>query len=443
MSAWFIDALDARAGIAFACYRTPDLSLEVPELDRPAVHIAAPHFMVERLSSRTPGFSAARNSCQLGVFLNGGEVGFETLDDLVEFVRRTYVSGGSGDGPSGIGVRPTPPDLPPDGDGDPGPKSRSPRDESAASVMSMFEAFRRASGEQVLGTYVGDPMEQTPRRTVAFLAGSQALPRTGPSIASDPGTLLAMAVSQIADALFRHCPAHHSGEELARWWDSVRALGAAARRLGLASRMLDGAAGDALEKAGGFLVKHHGRLLVDGAGEPWVAQADRRSSHFGLLVAFWLLFDLPTTLVHLMSDAAPQVWIGDLWHFDGGGSGFEAGDRYEDLAGWPVPQSIASELGLIEANHTLADVLCRALGSPVSIAPFDEETAAILLFGAVHLDCTRAGASWASSRSMVASEWRIAVAQRARLWMAKQLPQRAFAKEVETIIGSANEVRYA
>ena len=112
---WRIDALDARAGMAFACYRGAESTADVEvDPDLPAVFIGPPTYRPEYLTSRALGLAAARGSFQERLFSGGGEVGFNELAELIDYVRRSMVSGSSGDG-GGAGssqVPPPPPEAP-------------------------------------------------------------------------------------------------------------------------------------------------------------------------------------------------------------------------------------------------------------------------------------------------------------------------------------------
>ena len=108
--AWFIDGLDAKAGLAFTSLRTPDLLEQEPALDLPSVFIAPPTFRPETVSSRALAFAGTRGPFQYGLFAGGQEVAFPSLDAAIEFVRRAYLRGGGGDaaGGGGAGVPPRP-----------------------------------------------------------------------------------------------------------------------------------------------------------------------------------------------------------------------------------------------------------------------------------------------------------------------------------------------
>jgi hypothetical protein len=114
--AWRIDSIDARAGLAFGSCRDADLRAAAgfPSLsaDGLAVAVSPPAFEARSLSSRATGLSATRGSFQMGLFVRGQEVGFRSLEDLCEFVRRVYLRGGAGDGPDAASGQPMPP-MPP------------------------------------------------------------------------------------------------------------------------------------------------------------------------------------------------------------------------------------------------------------------------------------------------------------------------------------------
>jgi hypothetical protein len=96
-SAWRIDAMDGPGGSAFVSWRPMDLLDAATDLDLPAYAITAPDFRPEPLSSRAIGFSATRRGFQLGVWDDGEELSFETLEAVSQFVMRVYnISAGRG-----------------------------------------------------------------------------------------------------------------------------------------------------------------------------------------------------------------------------------------------------------------------------------------------------------------------------------------------------------
>jgi len=82
---WRIDALDARAGMAFACYRAAESTADVEvDPDLPTVFIGPPTYQPEYLTSRVLGLAAARSTFQERLFGGGGEVGFTELAELID-----------------------------------------------------------------------------------------------------------------------------------------------------------------------------------------------------------------------------------------------------------------------------------------------------------------------------------------------------------------------
>src|SRR6516165_10117031 len=88
---WRIDAWDSLAGRAFLCRRLPD-GQDAPQLDQSVVFVTPPFFQPEPLASRAPGLAATRGTFQAALFVDGEEVGFDTLDDAIAFIRRGYNS---------------------------------------------------------------------------------------------------------------------------------------------------------------------------------------------------------------------------------------------------------------------------------------------------------------------------------------------------------------
>ncbi len=117
MTAWFIDALDGLSGQAFASHRQSGQLATLSDLSGPAWYVSAPDFAPEPISGRTIGLAATQRGFQLGLSTDGEtEVPFTSLEALVDYVRRLYLSGGGGDGPAGIDPAPGGPDGPDDPD---------------------------------------------------------------------------------------------------------------------------------------------------------------------------------------------------------------------------------------------------------------------------------------------------------------------------------------
>src|SRR5205807_8737298 len=107
---WYLDALDPRAGFAFVSMRAPDLlSAGGMMNDGPAYFVGPPGFVPEVVGTRAIGFAMARNRGQMGLFTPEGELSFDSLIAVAEFVRRVYLRGGSGDSPNENGAAAPPP----------------------------------------------------------------------------------------------------------------------------------------------------------------------------------------------------------------------------------------------------------------------------------------------------------------------------------------------
>jgi hypothetical protein len=112
---WYIDAIDARGGMAVTSERPNNLDTIGKCAEYPVAFISGPQFEPEFIASRGIGLSLARQGhAQLGLFVDQSELKFESLFAVAEFVRRAYLGGASGDGGDESGV----PQLPmPEGDG--------------------------------------------------------------------------------------------------------------------------------------------------------------------------------------------------------------------------------------------------------------------------------------------------------------------------------------
>jgi hypothetical protein len=94
---WYIDALDALGGYAFASFRKAGEE----SWEAPSVAIYPPAFVAEPIASGATALAATRGSFQRGLVINGAEVPFQECVHLSEFVRRLFVSGSAGSGGAG------------------------------------------------------------------------------------------------------------------------------------------------------------------------------------------------------------------------------------------------------------------------------------------------------------------------------------------------------
>ncbi|OCJ66285.1 hypothetical protein A6U97_26500 [Agrobacterium tumefaciens] len=439
MGAWFIDALDARAGLAFASLRSADLQDDQGNIDMLAVHIAAPDFQAETVASRAAAFAASRGSFQLGVFTGESEVAFENLEDVIEFVRRSYVAGGGGDGDGGIGGGVPPvPDLPLEGGG---PVESRETDSAIEPMFDLVVTFKQAVEKLALDRIVFDEPDGIGSGASAMLVKTIELDYKNRGSSSDPVNACASAVVMLVDELFRRCPNSPSTDALAMWWEAVRALGAAASRLGLCRAITKGALGSQLSNAALRLFGNRGEVLFDGV---MFARLPPPTKDHGLLLALEVLTGFCDDDLYFLFAGTEVNWD---WYFSRRQyfwKGSEFGDRFDDLSRWPLPDALchASDLPLEKAS--VADFLCKAIGAPTSMA-WTPPSLEIMLLAVMHLECDRSPVVAESQyTSPVMTAWRIALSDRARLWLSRQMPQRAFAVTIEQeMFNKVAKVRYA
>lgn len=387
--AWRIDSMDAEAGFAFASYRPADLTGEAMPADCEAIYISAPYFSPEVVVSRAPGLAAARGSAQLGLFLGESEVGFNTLDALREFVRRSYVAG-SGSGPNGEGSPPLEP--PPGGGGPSGGEEAPPRDPEFG-IRKLIEAGAWAAG-RVEGLAM----------TEDNVAGSSAFVAPGivPSDAKQAGAALAAGGLTLAHALISRASVTADRARRNDWNRSVGSLTATLTQMGLHNEFWHGPGLQGLHAAAMKL-----------RGDPSI---DLESANY---------LDL------LLEGHAYYL---DYWWPR------RSHDPLDDLADWPVNQRVATVAGLDWRTATALGVLGALSASPQKLATTPDQAAAseaagVFLFAAAHIvswsgDHQRGAARWLSDGSHILFE-------QAAAWIARQWPQVLFPGQLEGLIDAA------
>jgi hypothetical protein len=149
IEAWFIDALDGLSGQAFASYRETGQLEANTELKGSSWFISAPSFTPEPVSSSAIGLAAAQRGLQLGLSMNGDtEVVFTSLEALSDYVRRLYLSGGGGDGPSGLDPTPGGPEEPEGPDDRESPREGEAFSESVSSHQELLFNFAKTLTNQ-------------------------------------------------------------------------------------------------------------------------------------------------------------------------------------------------------------------------------------------------------------------------------------------------------
>jgi hypothetical protein len=157
---WFIDALDADGGIAFASFRQREEmggdAIRDAHDEETAVVVTAPDFRPSPVSHRALALGAINRGAQSGVYIGEQELGFASLEQLVEFVRKVYVGGGADGSAPNPGIPPGPEG--PRGDGTPaGERPHEPYETAPASqAIASWLMDHADTGE---ADYRGEPPE--------------------------------------------------------------------------------------------------------------------------------------------------------------------------------------------------------------------------------------------------------------------------------------------
>jgi hypothetical protein len=430
--AYFIDSLDARAGLAFASYRSADLSNDDVDVDLPSVFIGPPMFRPERVSSRGIAFAASRGSFQLGLYVDGAEVAFPTLEDVIEFVRRAYLRGGGGDGAGGIG--PGVPQIPGGAPERGGPLPVFDFEgegvlggmlQYAQLIAKMTHSVDYKPGEPYASTFHKVPLNYPPGRS-----DSQAL---------------AFGAVEIILELVDRFPVMGSDEELLKWFASAERLGHAISKMRLWRPLAAKPWHGMLDDAGLELGKRISDPVLTKLGP--VAQNIRASGEGKLLVVFLLArtSDLPVYWYRKLTDFffnSMSDWSPFITRYR------SETDPVDDLANWPLSRSTTSFVGAAERNRaSVYDLFSAVLGSPGVLAKGDDaarRAAALVVFAATHIATFANPVVALGPTSGELADAALSESVRTALdWLAEQFPARVFPAQIEALIASASALRYA
>jgi hypothetical protein len=452
-SAWFIDGLDARAGLAFTSLRTPDLLTQAPALDLPGLFIAPPTFRPETVSNRALAFAGTRGPFQYGLFIGEQEVAFPSLDAVIEFVRRAYLRGGGGDaaggGGGGIPPRPTPGELDPEG-GLP-LEAELPREGEGSRGRELIKKMLNDSANaRSAASYLKfHPGETIDTQDFHSLIGTPG------TVAAGDAFVLARAAAELIAELLRRCPVTGPDDKLVRWFGSAQRLGRSINKLGLWHQLVSDRLGSNLARMADNILKRLNRsgfLLSKDA-----IYAAQRSGGKGLLPLLfcgggmfppWEIH--PAELEYLIRTARSWPWplLGSL-------ADTRIADPVDDLAQWPLPGMVEQFVGRNGDALGLYNLFCAVVASPDVLAngaadPASRRAAEIaivlVLFAAAHLVAEAAPSlapslvGWADE---MANKALADVVQRALAWMADQYPNKIFPAEVEELIRSTSRLAYA
>jgi hypothetical protein len=418
MALWYIDALDARAGMGLATYREADLKTNTVDLGRPAVFIGPPFFHGESVASRAIGFAATRGSFQLGLFLNDEEIAFATLQGVCEFIRRVYISSGGGDTDSGIGPAPVVPN--PESEG--GEFRSLPADEnSIARGMLNFVSLLTKGIESISSLkYSSSEPTQLNRREGPQKA---SLPETlGP--VADVDALLAYGSAVLIEEMISRFPTlatdHHG-----TWMRSMMKLGQMLSRLGLVGSLF------------------HGPDFVRLS-----TKAYKIDERFTLFHRYVREFD---AVLPAMLGLAPYVTWDPRF-----GPGFWAGwlagqgesEPLDDLSLFPIPSVAAKHVGLNPVSASARDLLSVFLAEPTALEgkqasrPAATMIVAFVLLSSMLIVSDAQTSVAAIDGTPIGGVLRQDVVKDAIVWMDSQMPGYLFHRDIEKYIRGASKLRY-
>lgn len=415
--AWRIDSIDARAGLAFASWRSADLDSKAIDLEKPTLFLSPPYFQPEAVASRATAFAAARGQAQLGVFVEGAELTFETVEHIAEFVRRAYVGSGSGDLGGGTDGPPPSPDEPPPGI----PPGGIGIVEAELGEHPVLSAVRRLANMAAdLGFQAG-----TPTKTLHLNLDG----RTAERVATTSSVLVDGATETVLE-LLRRFPLHLDQAALDHWLRSAQTVGAAISRLDLWGDILDG-----------HYAKYFDHLL------PNIIPATRDMPVRELRYLLPLLFasDQASWYFRTHDLAYLRYLYRHGVYFRQNSAWCEAGDPVDHLSMWPLPKEIRTMVHSSQSDPSAFALTCAVNANPIILAETSLMQAkrawSIMHFAAAYL--------WSESQPPPRSSWLLSEGQRgvrqslmreSGNWLLQQWPKLIFPKPVELAIRAAMEI---
>jgi hypothetical protein len=402
-SKWYIDTIDGRGGLAFATWRVRDLEDGTTLFDRPVFHFSPPDFAPIPVASPATALAAERHGFQLGLLDAEGEVPFDSLADVAEFVRRVYIGSGRSDGTDGGGIPPVPPpageppDLPPDVEGE------------EAGVPSL-----RDSAASFLSAVKGTPRGSSKKTSWDFVHEYERFRKSG----SQSSLILVGAAMTLIEMLARF-PTSGGEPELERWQSAASRLVATLIRTGAV-----------------YFADDHLFGFVDAACQQFL-----RSAH-GSLVEYsrdWW-DDYPVrTAISLMANCHPEIW---LHGYLGRSLWFASSEPLDDLAHFPVKGNLAKAISAPNPTQaSVADLLSATLAFPGHMAN-TSNLDAIVAFAAARIVAFD-GAAWTNGGQHQLmprrSEAQLAqITGEAYKWLARELPILNFSPSIEALLARSS-----
>lgn len=392
---WRIDTIDPRGGLSFVSWREETLFGDGPLEDAPVFYIGAPSFTPVAVANRSVALAAERQGFQLGLLDDEGEVAFETLDEVAEFMRRLYLSNSRGDSADGGAAPPLP-----------RPEGGSPPEAGEPIIDSPLSG--------AVADFV--QLSRNQQRGRSALAEWEIALRGGAGLQ----TLAHGAEILMLELLYRF-PTDSAGLE--RWRASSVRLASIVGRLGLSRIMRS------------KTIRAACRHFLD---EEWSRFEPVNVSSDGEAVAAALMVMAHQTHWHYWH-GAPGI---------GNGTGM---DPMDELSALPLPERLVVALNLPpETASSAATVVSATLGSPALMAGAPELEAILLLAacrivafdGSPHVASTAATwphFNWDDATHDVRFT---ALLEAAREWLQDNLPNRVFHPEVEAMIDAIAPTLY-
>ncbi|MFH1345431.1 MAG: hypothetical protein ABIL01_30150 [Pseudomonadota bacterium] len=448
---WRIDTLDARAGLAFASLRKADFPEDgvLPNAEAgaarnpPCVFISAPGFQPEMVANRALALAGMRGTFQFRFYIGGDEVGFRTLADLTDFVRRAYLRSGGGDGADGGGgVRPSP--RPTDGDRPklPPPPEYQDMDGSLATKLAIAaEDFHKASNVCTLGT------------VSKFKWPPDARSGGGGALTQGPHVLASAALALIFEMMHR-MPDGKDADKTNRWHDDARTLGCQLTAMKLWPVLDQPPYRHLLET---LMASLNGKTPLLQA----LTVADDFPGDWRYCFLRFVLFGSGPALddgkrAVRIRDATHEWWYRD-WPLIPNPYTRALVDPIVDLCRLPLPPAFATSIRTEGKSGTpdksgeisLYHALVASIGSPATLKS-SPLLCALVLFAATwvvtHNDTPGADFRWPREFPIPPSPFDEAALQskldRGWSWLREHLPTHCFALAVEQAIEGASDLKY-
>jgi len=434
---WYIDALDARAGLAFASRRLLQ-DVHDPSLDSPCVFIAAPMFRPETVSNRALAFVGTRNSYQLGLFVQSSEVAFPGLEAVIDFVRRAYLRGGGGDGAAGIGPGVPPP--PPEGEFPPGGGEAVGLPERPSVVQALLSDAQSFHSTSNSLHFMAAVEFETREFEISF-------PSQGSK--DSAAQILAAGAGEIVLELLRRFPLTGDDEPTLTWFGSAHRLGRAITALGLWQTLSMVPWGPTLRRSVDDLSNRLQRPMRDKLG--FVFDWAAHQSGFDLAVVQALLLQYPMSFFAWYPRAFEELLyrMREFTFPALTNSISPATDPIDDLACWPVSKPLAHLAGApVDVKTSVHDLLCLVIGSPdvlyESHPAIADHAAALSIFAAAHI---ANAPNPVPALGLMGPEFGDTALNQitnvAARWLASQFPRYIFPRPIENILRAASRLAYA